>query len=133
MFPSGINVNFAKLTPDNRILEYRCFERGIYRETLACGTGALAVSFVARKLNLVNETSLVIYPHRSRMENPDSELRITQDESGWKLNGSPMMLFNGVFDYQKPNRIIPFDKMQVDTDTSSKPGHKNPTAAAVNR
>ncbi|MCB1739333.1 MAG: diaminopimelate epimerase, partial [Gammaproteobacteria bacterium] len=35
-FPHGINVNFAQVI-DRNVVEYRCYERGIYRETLACG------------------------------------------------------------------------------------------------
>ena len=131
LFPSGMNVNFVKLHQHNGTIEYRCFERGIYRETLACGTGALAVSCVARMLNLVDTNPLVVYPHRSRWENPDSELLVMQEESGWRLNGKPMMLFSGEFNYQKTNQIIPFDKRQADNKTSSGSEHKNNTASAV--
>ena len=131
LFPSGINVNFVKLNRNNETIEYRCFERGIYRETLACGTGALAVSYVARMLNLVDTNPLVVYPHRSRWENPDSELLVMEEESGWRLNGRPMMLFSGEFNFKKRNRIIPFDKRQADDKMSTGLEHKKNTASAV--
>lgn len=46
--PQGINVNLAALQPDGSI-HVRTFERGIEGETLACGTGAVAVVAVSGK------------------------------------------------------------------------------------
>jgi len=104
VFPTGINVNFAKLNKENNSIEYRCFERGIFRETLACGTGALAVSYVARRLNLLDSNPLVVLPHRSRWEYPDSKILVLEDESGWLLFGQPISLFKGAFNYHNPNQ-----------------------------
>jgi len=42
IFPRGANVNLVFPKQDNR-LRIRTFERGVERETAACGTGALAV------------------------------------------------------------------------------------------
>jgi len=52
-FPHGINVDFVHIPDEENTIEYRCYERGINKETLACGTGALAVSFIARRLDLI--------------------------------------------------------------------------------
>lgn len=97
LFPVGININFVRKNKDSEILEYRCFERGVNHETLACGTGALAVAFVARELNVVHENRIVIWPHRCRWDDPNAEIIVQESESGWLLNGNPCMLLQGTF------------------------------------
>ncbi|MBI5346131.1 MAG: diaminopimelate epimerase [Chlamydiae bacterium] len=42
--PKGVNVNFVSIEKDK--IKVRTFERGVQKETLACGTGALAVSAI---------------------------------------------------------------------------------------
>jgi diaminopimelate epimerase len=43
--PNGANVNLAMTTDDN-LIKLRTFERGVERETAACGTGALATAYI---------------------------------------------------------------------------------------
>jgi hypothetical protein len=78
-------------------LEYRCFERGIDKETLACGTGALAVSFVARRLNLIKAKQIAVWPHRSRWYDPEAFILVDQNKDRWSLKGKPVMLLEGKF------------------------------------
>lgn len=40
-FPSGVNINFVQVDGPDRI-RIRTYERGVYDETMACGTGATA-------------------------------------------------------------------------------------------
>jgi len=99
-FPVGINLNFARSVDDSKILEHRCFERGINHETLACGTGALAVAFVAKELNMVTTNKVVVWPHRCRWDAPNAEIKVEECSDGWLLKGKPCMLFEGTFTWQ---------------------------------
>ncbi|MEO8513756.1 MAG: diaminopimelate epimerase [Ignavibacteria bacterium] len=44
--PRGGNVNFAEIMPDKTI-RLRTYERGVERETLACGTGIISTGIIA--------------------------------------------------------------------------------------
>jgi diaminopimelate epimerase len=46
--PRGVNANFATAQPDGS-LRMRTFERGVEMETLACGTGSVAVGLMAHR------------------------------------------------------------------------------------
>ncbi|MCB1055726.1 MAG: diaminopimelate epimerase, partial [Acidobacteria bacterium] len=43
--PAGANIDFLRVT-DRHHLELRTYERGVYAETLACGTGVMAAAAV---------------------------------------------------------------------------------------
>lgn len=97
IFPSGININFVRHHNDSNVLDYRCFERGINRETLACGTGALAVGCVARQLGYTDSDRITVLPHRCRWTDPFAQMVVEQDEKGWLLFGLPQILAKGDF------------------------------------
>ena len=103
IFPKGINVDFARVIKgESQILEYRCFERGINRETLACGTGALAVSYVARKLAVTRDRQITLWPSRCRWYEHDAEIQINEGDTGWRLIGRPRELLAGAFSFDSP-------------------------------
>lgn len=47
--PNGVNANFYMLEKDGTILVNRTYERGVEDETLACGTGCVAVAVTAAR------------------------------------------------------------------------------------
>ncbi len=96
MFPAGINVNFARPVGSS-IVEYRCFERGLNRETLACGTGAVAVACVTKELYELPTDTIDVLPHRCRWHTPDARIQVQNTKSGWLLNTTPTMLFEGSY------------------------------------
>ena len=51
-FPHGVNVNFVQVTGKHSV-KIRTYERGVYDETMACGTGATACAAVAMILGWV--------------------------------------------------------------------------------
>ena len=97
-FPSGINVCFARVDQESGCVEYRCFERGINRETLACGTGAVAVAVIAEHLLKIRSTQITILPHLCRRHDINASMEVVGTESGdWSLTGRPTMLIDGTF------------------------------------
>jgi diaminopimelate epimerase len=100
-FPAGINVNFACVDSERQVVEYRCFERGIDRETLACGTGAVAVAAVSKHLGYVRGRMITVLPHLCRWHDRDATMHIIQDRNGeWRLVGTPKMLVEGAFSFE---------------------------------
>ncbi len=99
MFPIGINVNFVRTDLGVGTVEYRCYERGIEKETLACGTGAMAVAYVTSKILGVSEAEVSVLPHRCRWYRQDADIRVKPGDEGWVLNGQPRRIMEAVFLY----------------------------------
>ncbi|MFC6785287.1 diaminopimelate epimerase [Halobaculum halobium] len=79
-FPDGANVTLATHTGDGTV-DQRTYERGVEGETLACGTGAVAVGAVARRLGVTDRTALAVSP-------PGGTLQITvPDDAPATLTG----------------------------------------------
>lgn len=97
LFPRGLNVNFLRPSPDGKTLEYRCFERGIERETWACGTGAIACAFVAKRLGLVQDDQVDLHPHLCAIHKPGTTLRVRDIEGDYHLFGHPDHIYMGIF------------------------------------
>jgi diaminopimelate epimerase len=101
-FPQGINLNFARVVNENGVIECRSFERGINKETLACGTGALAVAFAAHQLHMVKSNRIEVWPKRGRRLDlfKDAWLRASRGPSGdWWLETEPRCIFSGTFEF----------------------------------
>lgn len=97
IFPVGMNINFVRIHKNTEILEYRCFERGINRETLACGTGAVAIACVVQSLNMLSTHPVTVWPHCCRWYDPSATIHVKESEKGWVLYGHPIIVFEGMF------------------------------------
>lgn len=85
--PAGVNVNFAQLLEDNQIA-LRTYERGVEAETLACGTGAAAVGYVASKLQ--GKAGPFSLKTRS-----GESLEVVLDRASVALSGPARLVFEG--------------------------------------
>jgi diaminopimelate epimerase len=101
IFPYGVNVNFARFI-NPTTAENRCFERGVNKETLACGTGALAVAYVIQKLKPQVSSKITVLPVKCRLQQPEAKMDIQQTQNGWLLNTNPQLLFKGEFQLADP-------------------------------
>jgi len=75
VFPEGANVTLASRAGDRQFRQ-RTFERGVEGETRSCGTGAVAVGAVARRLDLIDgDDPVTVSP-------PGGDLEIGVPEGG---------------------------------------------------
>ncbi len=84
-FPEGANVTLASRRPDGGFAQ-RTFERGIEGETDSCGTGAVAVAAVARRLGMVDDGTVTVSP-------PGGDLSVAVDDDGATLRGPVVRTF----------------------------------------
>ncbi len=101
-FPAGVNVNFVRKGPGPDSIEYRCYERGVYRETLACGTGAVAVAYIVRYFQGYEGNGIKILPHRCRWFKSDAIMAVNSSEDGWVLEGQPNIVAAIDFRFESP-------------------------------
>ena len=62
--PHGTNVDFTKVR-DTETLSLRVYERGVEKETLSCGTGAVAAAVVAAKTGRIRKFPVNIHTRHS--------------------------------------------------------------------
>jgi len=74
VFPEGANVTLA--SPTETGFDQRTFERGVEGETQACGTGAVAIGALARKLERFDVGETV------ELSPPGGVLRVSFESSG---------------------------------------------------
>ncbi|WP_227355475.1 diaminopimelate epimerase [Haladaptatus salinisoli] len=85
-FPEGANVTFASRRPGG--FDQRTFERGVEGETRSCGTGAVAIAAVARRLGLADDERVSVSP-------PGGELDVTVGDGTAFLSGPVEREFEG--------------------------------------
>lgn len=99
LFPRGLNITFMTIVhkpwAQGPVILYRCFERTIDKETLSCGTGALACSSVALALGLVKPGKIVTSPYLFNRQRPGSFYSIESHSPGvdqWRISGQPEII-----------------------------------------
>jgi diaminopimelate epimerase len=94
-FPQGVHLNFARIRPDEGVIEYRTWERAIDCETLACGSGAVAMAYIAETKGLLGGPETTFWPHRCRWYQPDASLGVIVTDDGYLLSGRPKLVCHG--------------------------------------
>jgi len=102
--PDGTNVNFVEKI-DARCFTVRTYERGVEEETLACGTGSVAVALIA---NQVKESMSPISLQVRSGETLTVEFEKTGNTQyeNVTLNGSAHVVFNGKIMYDFSSQSI---------------------------
>lgn len=87
VFPEGANVNFVG--KEEGAFRVRTFERGVEAETLSCGTGAVAVASVARRLGETEEDEI-------HVETRGGPLTVAFDDDGTAyMRGPAVLVYEG--------------------------------------
>ena len=96
-FPEGTNVNFVE-EKDTTSFSVRTYERGVEAETLACGTGSVAVALVA---NQVKRSLPPVTLHVRSGELLTVDFQKTSDGlyHDVSLSGSAHIVFSGMVKY----------------------------------
>jgi len=88
LFPKGVNIDLVLPGKKEDGVGYRCFERGVNRETGACGTGALAVAYTWRELACESCDSIRVRPFGAE----DDGYLVRWTDGGMRLCGMPRYL-----------------------------------------
>jgi len=89
LFPEHINVNLLEARGPHEVA-IRTYERGVFAETLACGTGATAAAYAARLLDLVREGPISVIARGGTLE-----IEFLAEEA--YMSGPARCAFEGVF------------------------------------
>ncbi|MCD4701418.1 MAG: diaminopimelate epimerase [Candidatus Aegiribacteria sp.] len=87
---AGANVDFVWISGDSE-LEIRTWERGIERETLACGTGAVASAICAASIHGMDLPIDITV--KSGMK-----LKVGKNSNGWWLQGEARTVYSGILE-----------------------------------
>ncbi len=87
-FPKGVNLNFVQVASSHAI-KIRTYERGVYDETMSCGTGATASAAVSVMLGWIRPGPVTVATRGGR-------LRIAFRQDGQAvMSGPASLIFEG--------------------------------------
>lgn len=97
----GINVNFVSNEMKGGTLQMRTYERGVENETLACGTGTVAVAMAARKHfpDLANASEI-------KINALGGDLSVHFKNNGVWLQGEAKQVFKGDIEINQSEEIL---------------------------
>ncbi|MGZ4902381.1 MAG: diaminopimelate epimerase [Halobacteriota archaeon] len=87
VFPQGVNVSFVRVNGNKLFI--RTYERGVERETLSCGTGAIAAAAVANQMGLIGT--------RATVNTLGGSLLITLKEGHAFMEGAAETVYKGIY------------------------------------
>ncbi len=93
----GANVNFVEVDTHMTRLRVRTYEKGVEDETLACGTGAIASVYAARKSGMITEDIC-------QVEMQGGMLTVGLEKQRVFLEGPSTYVYRGSFEYTSPDR-----------------------------
>ncbi|WP_440766027.1 diaminopimelate epimerase [Natronorubrum sp. DTA7] len=97
-FPRGTNVTIASPDGDGGF-DQRTYERGVEAETDSCGTGAVAIAVVARRLGLTDADPVAVRP-------PGGDLQVSfNDRGNATLTGPVEHEFDGEVTPESPAEL----------------------------
>ena len=87
--PQGTNVDWVEIS-DKHTIKIRTYERGVEKETLACGTGVTSAVLTAEKFGKVTlpVVAYVKYP---------AQLTVRREQSKIYLEGKVRMVYRGIY------------------------------------
>jgi diaminopimelate epimerase len=95
--PSGANVNFVDVLSQNE-LRVRTYERGVERETLACGTGIISSALISAINGKANPPVKVLVQSREWLS-VDFILKDNNKVENLSLEGSARKIDEGIIDF----------------------------------
>ena len=111
-FPAGVSVNFVRKDQSSSSIEYRCYERGVYKETLACGTGAVAAAYIVDHFQGYEGSAIKVLPHRCRWFKPHALMAVNNTKDGWVLEGQPEIVAEIGFRFEPHTNRTEFQPQQ---------------------
>ena len=75
-----LNLNIAYLSDDRSLIYLRTYENGVYNETQACGTGAVATAVAFWTRNIIRDTTIDLMPISQRSLTVHLQLDHQQDK-----------------------------------------------------
>ncbi|TYT75920.1 hypothetical protein [Desulfobotulus mexicanus] len=92
LFPKGINLMVARSSGGGEIIFFRSFKSGNLRETMACGTGALACAAVLGKGDAIR-----VVPEMARRHMGALGYTIIPGKNEWYIYGDPELIWEGIW------------------------------------